>query len=92
MTRATSSTYLADYARLLAPRWSRTAPSSASAATARLRRDDHRPTWHAAHVVMATGWCDQPAVPAFAAALDRPIAQVVPSRYRTPVRCPTAAC
>ena len=41
-------------------------------------------TWHAAHVVMATGWCDQPAVPALAAALDPAITQVVPSRYRNP--------
>ena len=45
-------------------------------------------TWHAAHVVMATGWCDQPAVPALAATLDPAITQVVPSRYRNPRELP----
>ncbi|HEX6786395.1 MAG TPA: NAD(P)-binding domain-containing protein, partial [Acidimicrobiales bacterium] len=45
-------------------------------------------TWQAARVVMATGWCDQPAVPAFAAALDPAIAQVVPSHYRNPRELP----
>jgi putative flavoprotein involved in K+ transport len=45
-------------------------------------------TWHAAHVVMATGWCDQPAVPALAATLDPAITQVVPSRYRNPGEVP----
>ncbi len=41
-------------------------------------------TWRAGNVVVATGWCDQPVVPAFAADLD--VAHVVPSRLPPPRR------
>jgi putative flavoprotein involved in K+ transport len=44
--------------------------------------------WRAAHVVVATGWCDQPAVPALAAQLDPSIVQVTPSAYRNPGSLP----
>ncbi len=36
------------------------------------------------NVVIATGWCDQDAVPATAAAVSTRINQVVPSRYKKP--------
>jgi putative flavoprotein involved in K+ transport len=39
-------------------------------------------------VVVATGWCDRPAVPAMAANLDRGVAQTVPSAYRNPASLP----
>lgn len=44
----------------------------------------NRGSWHAANVVVATGMCDKPLVPAFAAGLPAGIAQVVPSHYRNP--------
>jgi putative flavoprotein involved in K+ transport len=44
--------------------------------------------WRAANVVIATGWCDQPAVPAMASQLDPTIAQVAPSAYRNPGSLP----
>src|SRR4051794_23611102 len=39
-------------------------------------------TWRAGNVVVATGWCDQPVVPAFAADLD--VAHLTASAYRRP--------
>ena len=85
MTAGEVVTYLADYATASA------APVVEDSAVLRLGLEGNGfavtttdQTWHAAHVVMATGWCDQPAVPALAAALDPAITQVVPSRYRNP--------
>ncbi len=43
---------------------------------------------HTRAVVVATGYCDQPAVPAMAAALSRSIQQVVPRDYRRPGQLP----
>jgi putative flavoprotein involved in K+ transport len=40
--------------------------------------------WEAPAVVVATGHCDRPSVPAFGSALSPDVAQVVPSRYRNP--------
>ena len=51
-----------------------------------VRTDDTR--WRAANVVIATGWCDEPRVPAVAARLDRTIAQVTTSSYRNPDELP----
>jgi len=49
---------------------------------------DHESAGHgsftADNVVIATGWCDRPAIPAVAAHLSPTIHQVVPSAYRTP--------
>ncbi|WP_433306634.1 flavin-containing monooxygenase [Actinoplanes sp. CA-030573] len=45
-------------------------------------------TWAARAVVVATGWCDVPAVPALAGALDPRIAQVTPATYRNPQSLP----
>jgi putative flavoprotein involved in K+ transport len=44
--------------------------------------------WRAANVVVATGWSDQPAVPAMADQLDPTIAQLTPSAYRNPGSLP----
>lgn len=44
--------------------------------------------WRARAVVIATGQCDRPAVPALAAALPRWVTQIVPSAYRSPDRLP----
>lgn len=43
-----------------------------------------RATWHADNVVIATGACDVPLVPAAAAGLDPRIQQLTPTRYRNP--------
>ncbi len=40
--------------------------------------------WRAANVVVATGWCDRPSVPSFAARLQPDIEQIVPARYKRP--------
>ncbi|MFL5281225.1 MAG: NAD(P)-binding domain-containing protein [Rhodopila sp.] len=45
-------------------------------------------TWHARAVVIATGHCDVPAIPAMASDLSRSIAQVTPSDYRNPGQLP----
>jgi putative flavoprotein involved in K+ transport len=44
--------------------------------------------WRATNVVIATGWCDQPAIPAVAGQLDPTIAQLAPSAYRNPNSLP----
>jgi putative flavoprotein involved in K+ transport len=45
-------------------------------------------SWRARNVVMATGWCDLPVVPAIARELDPRIHQVVPSAYRNTASLP----
>ena len=44
--------------------------------------------WLANNVVVATGFCDTPRVPAFSAAIPTDIVQVVPSDYRNPSQLP----
>lgn len=46
-------------------------------------------TWLAANVIVATGWCDLPAVPGMASQLARGIHQVVPENYRNPRSLPS---
>ncbi len=46
-------------------------------------------TWSAANVVVATGACDVPAVPAIAAGLHPSIMQVPTSAYRNPAQLPS---
>jgi putative flavoprotein involved in K+ transport len=45
-------------------------------------------SWRARSVVIATGWCDRPAIPQMASNLAPGIAQVAPNRYRSPARLP----
>jgi putative flavoprotein involved in K+ transport len=47
-----------------------------------------RGAWRAANVVIATGMCDKPSVPASAARLPAEIRQFVPPRYRNPEQLP----
>jgi putative flavoprotein involved in K+ transport len=44
--------------------------------------------WEASAVVIATGQCDVPYVPAFGAALSETIRQLVPTKYRNPRELP----
>jgi putative flavoprotein involved in K+ transport len=45
-------------------------------------------TWRATNVVIATGWCDRPAIPAMAEHLSPDRQQVAPSAYRNPASLP----
>jgi putative flavoprotein involved in K+ transport len=47
-----------------------------------------RGEWRARHVVIATGYCDVPIVPAWGGALPREVVQVVPNAYRHPGELP----
>lgn len=50
--------------------------------------DTELDTWHADAVVLATGACNIPRIPALAAGLPDDIAQVTPHRYRNPAQLP----
>lgn len=41
-------------------------------------------TWLASNVILATGWCDRPAIPAMARRLAAHVHQVAPAAYRNP--------
>jgi putative flavoprotein involved in K+ transport len=45
-------------------------------------------TWRARRVVLATGWCDEPAIPGLAADLHGDVHQLAPSEYRNPGSIP----
>ncbi|HSB86435.1 MAG TPA: NAD(P)-binding domain-containing protein [Ilumatobacteraceae bacterium] len=89
MTAAEVAGYLHGYADALS------APVIADSAVVNLERLDDRfkvittaEHWRSANVVIATGWCDLPAVPEMSRRLDRSIAQVAPSSYRNPGSLP----
>jgi putative flavoprotein involved in K+ transport len=80
---------LTDYA------WSFDAPVAEQVRVQCVSGSDHRfevvtdqGTWRAASVVIATGWCDRPAVPAMAGSLASDIHQVAPSDYHNPGSLP----
>jgi putative flavoprotein involved in K+ transport len=77
--------HLAAYARSFA------APVEEDAPVASVhRRGDHFEVaagdtcWRATNVVIATGWCDRPAIPALAAGVGADIDQLAPGAYRDP--------
>lgn len=89
MTAAEVAGYLHGYADALS------APVIADSAVVNLERLDDRfdvittaEHWRSANVVIATGWCDLPAVPEMSRRLDPSIAQVAPSSYRNPGSLP----
>jgi putative flavoprotein involved in K+ transport len=47
-----------------------------------------RTEWKARNVVIATGYCDRPFVPAMARGLSSDVVQLVPTEYRNPSRLP----
>jgi putative flavoprotein involved in K+ transport len=55
---------------------------------AHFRVETSRGTWHARHVVIATGYSDRPFVPPQAQSLSRRIVQIVPTQYRSPAQLP----
>ena len=90
MTAGAVAGYLRGYAAASARRSSRTPKSCRSAARGDGYRGDQRPPapGRAAAVVIATGWCDLPAVPRHAAALDPRIAQLTPATLPQPGALP----
>jgi putative flavoprotein involved in K+ transport len=82
MTRSEVIAYLDAYARSFG------APVESGVTVTAVERGDRyrvttdRGVWSAAAVVVATGHCDRPAVPAFAAGIPDDAVQVVPTRYR----------
>ena len=52
------------------------------------RVDTDGGAWLAEHVVIATGYCDRPFVPAPARRLSEDLVQIVPGRYRNPDQLP----
>ena len=89
MTAAEVVSYLRGYAD------ASSAPVQEESAVERVALDGERfeiitsdQTWRAGNVVVATGWCDRPAVPAMAHQLDRELTQVVPAVYRRPADLP----
>lgn len=56
--------------------------------TGGLRVATNRGTWHARSVVLATGYCDRPAIPAASTRLAPFIEQIAPEAYRNPEQLP----
>jgi putative flavoprotein involved in K+ transport len=46
--------------------------------------DTDQGSWRSANVIVATGWCDRPAIPPFARHVARGIHQLAPRDYRNP--------
>jgi putative flavoprotein involved in K+ transport len=89
MTAAEVAAYFARYAR------SSEAPVEEQSAVESLRFDGEvyelrttDATWTAQQVVIATGWCDRPAIPAMAGALSPHVRQIAPNSYRNPSSVP----
>ena len=81
--------YLDGYARsFAAPVEDATSVVSLGALDSGFRVGTDRGSFEAGSVVIATGYCDVPFVPQFAAALPPDVAQVVPTRYRNPGELP----
>ncbi len=91
MTMAEFIRYLEDYARSFdAPLVSRTTVELVERlGPERLRIVTDNGEWQARNLVVATGFCDRPRVPAFADSLSPDIHQIVPSDYRRPSQLPS---
>jgi putative flavoprotein involved in K+ transport len=80
---------LHDYARSFgAPVEEGTRVSVVDTRNDRFRVVTDRAVWTAANVVIATGWCDRPAIPAVAGSLPEDIHQLAPREYRNPGQLP----
>lgn len=81
--------YFEDYARsFTAPVQTETTVESVTKNEDGYRVETNRGPWQAPTVVIATGHCDTPFVPAMSHALPGPIQQLVPSDYRNPDQLP----
>jgi putative flavoprotein involved in K+ transport len=89
MTMAELARYFDDYARsFAAPLQTQTAVEHVSPEGDAFAVHTNRGHWLARAVVVATGWCDVPAIPAMASALDTSVAQLAPGVYRHPDQLP----
>jgi len=89
MSRPEVVGYLDRYARSFsAPVEEGTSVLAVEASRSGYRVTTDRGAWEAPSVVIATGHCDTPLVPAMARQLSRDVVQVVPSRYRNPRQLP----
>jgi putative flavoprotein involved in K+ transport len=89
MTAAEVTAYLQGYADAsAAPVLEESAVVHLAAIDDRFRVVTTSDTWRASNVVIATGWCDLPAVPAIARHLDPAIEHVAPAGYRSPDSLP----
>jgi putative flavoprotein involved in K+ transport len=85
MTRTEVIGYLEDYARSFsAPVESGVSVTSVESRGGAFHVATDHGDWAAPAVLVATGHCDRPSVPTFAAALSPDVAQIVPARYRNP--------
>jgi len=81
--------HLADYARSFdAPVVEHTGVRLLHKRNGRFEITTDADVWQAAAVIIATGWCDRPAVPTMAQALPADIHQVAPNQYRNPHSLP----
>ena len=89
MTRGEVIDYLAGYARsFAAPVESGVAVTAVERDAAGFRVTTSRGSWSTGAVVVATGHCQVAFVPPIASGLPRDVAQVVPTRYRSPDQLP----
>jgi len=89
MTRTDVIDYLDAYARSFrAPVEEGVTVTSVDKDEKGYRVETDQGAWRAGNVVIATGNCDLPFVPAFAKALPEDIVQVVPTSYRNPAQLP----
>lgn len=89
MTRREVVRYLDGYSRsFAAPVEAGVTVRSVARRTGGFRVETNRGAWLAPNVVIATGHCDRPHIPAFAARLPRDLAQVAPTAYRNPGQLP----
>jgi putative flavoprotein involved in K+ transport len=84
---------VADYLRTYAAQSRAPVVEGAEVLSVRQRGDGYEVVtaaggWLASAVVVATGWCDVPYVPALAGALDPRIEQLTPASYRNPGALP----
>jgi putative flavoprotein involved in K+ transport len=89
MTAREVAAYLTAYARsFAAPLVGGAELESVRPASGGYQVDTAVGSWRARAVVVATGWCSSPAVPAVAAALDPRIAQQTAATYSSPAAVP----
>ena len=87
MTAAEVITYLRRYAAT-APVEESTTVESLTFDGAEYQVTTRNGSWRATNVVVATGWCDRPAIPAMADHLPSDIHQIAPRDYRRPSQLP----
>ena len=81
--------YLEEYAQSFdAPVEQETTVLSVETAASGYRVITDRGVWSTPNVVIATGHCDRPHVPAMGKRLSEDVTQIVPTRYRNPAQLP----